>query len=137
MPIDFAPKRWAQIRSTYRQWWASELERPIIPIGLVGRDPGRPVPDAPLLSQQGCADWSVSPAALIDRIDYELLRKVFLGDAFPWVNRDVFGPGVAAALARRCSSSLCCPNFRPPASACRAAFTISTASARFATLTCC
>ena len=98
MPIDFSPERWAQVRSTYRQWWAGELERPLIPIELVGRDPGRPMPDAPLLSQETCADFSYSPTQLIDRIDYELSRKVYLGDAFPWVNMDVFGPGVAAAF---------------------------------------
>jgi hypothetical protein len=98
MPIDFAPERWEQVRQTYRAWWAGELDRPIIPIELVGRDPGRPQPEAPLLSQATCADFSYSPEQLIDRIDYELARKVYLGDAFPWVNMDVFGPGVAAAF---------------------------------------
>ncbi|HAJ38141.1 MAG TPA: hypothetical protein DCL15_20915 [Chloroflexi bacterium] len=98
MAIDFPPERWAQVRETYRQWWAGELARPIIPIELVGRDPGRSRPDAPLLTQETCADFSFSPAQLIDRIDYELSCKVFLGDAFPWVNLDVFGPGVAAAF---------------------------------------
>jgi 5-methyltetrahydrofolate--homocysteine methyltransferase len=98
MPIDFTPERWEQLRTTYRQWWAGELDRPLIPIELVGRDPGRPQPDAPLLSQETCTDLSYSPEQLIDRIDYELSRKVYLGDAFPWVNMDVFGPGVAAAF---------------------------------------
>jgi len=98
MPIDFSPERWGQVRQTYRAWWAGELDRPIIPIELVGRDPGRPQPVAPLLSQATCADFSYSPEQLIDRIDYELARKVYLGDAFPWFNMDVFGPGVAAAF---------------------------------------
>jgi 5-methyltetrahydrofolate--homocysteine methyltransferase len=98
MPIDFSPERWEQVRTTYRAWWAGELERPIIPVELVGREPGRPQPDAPLLSQATCADLTYSPEQLIDRIDYELERKVYLGDAFPWFNMDVFGPGVAAAF---------------------------------------
>jgi hypothetical protein len=98
MPIDFSPERWEQVRTTYRKWWAGELARPIIPIELVGRDPGRPMPDAPLLTQANCANFAYSPEQLIDRIDYELARKVYLGDAFPWFNMDVFGPGVAAAF---------------------------------------
>ena len=44
MPIDFSPERWAQVKATYRQWWAGELDRPIVPIELVGRDLGRPMP---------------------------------------------------------------------------------------------
>lgn len=98
MPIAFSPERWEQVRTTYRKWWAGELERPIIPIELVGRDPGRPMPDAPLLTQANCSDFTYSPEQLIDRIDYELARRVYLGDAFPWFNMDVFGPGVAAAF---------------------------------------
>lgn len=98
MPIDFTPERWEQIRQTYRTWWAGDLNRPIIPVELVGRDPGRPMPDAPLLSQATCTDFSYSPKQLIDRIEYELERKVYLGDAFPWFNMDVFGPGVATAF---------------------------------------
>ena len=58
MAIDFTPERWAQVKETYRKWWAGELDRPIIPIELVGRDPGRPQPEAPLLSQATCADLS-------------------------------------------------------------------------------
>jgi len=98
VPIDFAPERWAQVKETYRQWWAGELERPIVPVELDGRDPGRKMPDVPLLSQATCADLAVSPEALIDRIDWELARKVYLGDAFPYFNMDCFGPGIAAAF---------------------------------------
>ena len=50
--IDFSPERWRRIRETYGKWWRHELERPLIPIVLKGRDPGRPQPAAPLLSQQ-------------------------------------------------------------------------------------
>lgn len=96
--IDFSPQRWQIIKETYGRWWRHELERPLIPIVLNGRDPGRPRPAAPLLSQQTCADFSWSPEELIDRIDYELSRRAYLGDAYPLVNMDCFGPGVAAAF---------------------------------------
>lgn len=98
MTIDFNPERWEKVRQTYHQWWAGELDRPIIPVELYGRDPGRPQPAAPLLDQSTCHDFSWSPEALIDRLDYELESKLFLGDAFPFINLDVFGPGVGAAF---------------------------------------
>ena len=54
MPIDFSPERWEDIRTIYAKWWAGELERPIIPVWLKGRDPGREMPATPLLTQQTC-----------------------------------------------------------------------------------
>jgi 5-methyltetrahydrofolate--homocysteine methyltransferase len=98
MPIDFCADRWNKIRQTYSQWWAGKLDRPIIPVLLYGKDPGRPQPNASLLSQATCADFSISPEDLIDRIDYELSQYGFLGDAYPYFNMDCFGPGVIAAL---------------------------------------
>jgi len=96
--IDFSPERWRRIRETYGKWWRHELERPLIPIVLKGRDPGRPQPAAPLLSQQNCTDLSWSAEELIDRIDYELSCLSYLGDAYPYFNMHCFGPGVAAAF---------------------------------------
>ena len=96
--IDFSPQRWQQIKTTYGKWWAGELERPLIPVVLKGRDPGRQKPAAPLLSQATCTDLSWSPEELIDRIDYELSCRTYLGDAYPFFNMDCFGPGVAAAF---------------------------------------
>lgn len=98
MPIDFNEERWQAVRETYRRWWADELNRPIIPVVLRGRDPGRVMPSAPLLSQATCTDLSVSPEDIVDRLDYELSHYEFLGDAFPYVNMDSFGPGVIAAF---------------------------------------
>ena len=98
MPIAFTPERWDKVRETYRLWWQGELDRPIIPVHLLGADAGREKPKVPLLSQANCADVSLSPEAIIDRIDYELSRQVFLGDAFPFFNMDCFGPGVIAAF---------------------------------------
>ncbi len=116
MPIDFTPERWQKVKETYRQWWAGELDRPIIPAVIPGRDPGRPAPAAPLLSQATCTDFSWSPEALVDRIDYEFSRYTFLGDAYPWFNMDCFGPGVVAAmLGARLDNSSGRVWFWPPA----------------------
>lgn len=96
--IAFDEQRWIQVRENWRRWWAKELDRPLIAVQIKRRDPGRPQPAAPLLSQATCTDFSVSADALIDRIDYELSKYIYLGDAFPFVNLDAFGPGVIAAF---------------------------------------
>jgi len=116
MPIDFSPERWEKVKETYRRWWAGELERPIAELILHGRDPGRPQPTAPVLSQATCADLSISAEDLIDRLDYQLSGNVYLGDAYPMVTMDVFGPGVAAAfLGARLDTSTGQVWFHPPA----------------------
>ena len=82
---------------------------------LNGRDPGRPQPKAPILSQATCVDLSIPADALIDRLDYELSKNVYLGDAFPMLTMDTFGPGVAAAfLGARLDNSTGGVWFHPP-----------------------
>lgn len=98
MTIDFNPDQWQIIKETYQQWWAHELDRPILPVELMGGDPGRPQPEAPILDKRTCADFRWSPEQLIDRLDFELSKVRFLGDAFPMISLDCFGPGVMAAF---------------------------------------
>ncbi len=98
MSIDFDLSRWQGIRTAYGQWWRGELLRPLIPVTLRDRDPGRREPEVPLLSQSTCADLTLPAESLIDRIDYELSSYSYLGDSFPYVNMDCFGPGVIAAF---------------------------------------
>ncbi len=98
MSIDFSAERWKRLKTNYAVWWAGDLQRPIVGVELYGRDPGRPKPPAPLLSQETCTDLSWSAEQLIDRIDWELSTRAYLGDAFPFFNMDCFGPGVAGAF---------------------------------------
>jgi len=98
MGIHFSEKRWNRVKRTYRKWWAGELKRPVSGVILRDRPPGRVQPPAPLLSQATCHDLSWTADEIIDRMDYELSRQTYLGDAFPYVNLDCFGPGVAAAF---------------------------------------
>lgn len=98
MAIDFGPERWADVRDTYRKWWAGELDRPIVPMIVFGRDPGREQPAAPTLDQSNCTDLDIPPEDLIDRLDYDLSCRWFLGDAYPRIEMSAFGPGVAAAF---------------------------------------
>lgn len=115
MPVDFSAERWERVRESYRLWWAGELDRPIIPVELRGRDPGRPPPPAPLLTQATCHDLSVPAAGVIDRLDHELSTRLFLGDAYPRVNLDAFGPGILAGmLGARLDNSTGSVWFHPP-----------------------
>ena len=98
MSIDFDASRWGNVKDVWSKWWAGELKRPIIAVELRGRDPGRPMPAAPLLGQDTCADLSIPAEAIVDRIDWELSRKIYLGDAFPTYEMGAFGPGVLAAM---------------------------------------
>ncbi|MEI8195207.1 MAG: hypothetical protein WCI73_04800 [Phycisphaerae bacterium] len=98
MAIDFDARRWEQLRQTYKAWWAGELDRPLMPVELHGRDPGRPQPATPLLTQATCTDLTVPAEAVADRIDWELSQRVYLGDAYPYWSMDCFGPGVVAAI---------------------------------------
>ncbi|MEI8313146.1 MAG: hypothetical protein WCH98_20545, partial [Verrucomicrobiota bacterium] len=116
MSIAFDSSRWENIRSISRKWWAGELERPLIPARVLGRDPGRPEPRLPLLGQGNCHDFSITPEQIIDRIDYDLSCYHFLGDAFPYFNMDCFGPGIVAAfLGAKLDNSSGRVWFHPPA----------------------
>ncbi len=96
--LDFSKERWATVYSTYRQWWAGELPRPIIPVEIKDRDPSRVTPPVPLLSQTTCTLTDFSAEQIVDRIDHELSRNHYVGDAFPYFNMDCFGPGAVAAF---------------------------------------
>lgn len=99
MSVHFTPEDWKRIRETHGAWWQGELDRPLVHAKVRNRfEADRPAPQTPLLSQKNCNDFSVSPEELIDALDYELSRTEFLGDSFPIVNFNSFGPGVAAAF---------------------------------------
>ena len=45
MPIDFCADRWNEIRQTYSQWWAGELDRPLVMIEDLEPPPGIEIPN--------------------------------------------------------------------------------------------
>jgi hypothetical protein len=96
--INFNSVKWNTVGETNRLWWAKRLDRPIIPIAFIKEQGDRPCPDVPILSQANWSDFSISPEAFIDRLDYEYSKLVFAGDSFPYLNLHCFGPGVAAAF---------------------------------------
>ena len=66
--------------------------------GINTRKDKREEPNIPLLSQANCNDFSISAESIIDRIDYELSKNDYYGDAFPMFNMDCFGPGIVSAF---------------------------------------
>ncbi len=101
--IHFSEERWQEIKKNYEAWWQGTLPRPLIRHAVRRFDPGRSAPNYPLLSQANCHDFSISPADIVDAMDYELSQYDFLEDAYPFINMDCFGPGVLAAF---CGASL-------------------------------
>ena len=97
MGIDFSSDRWDKIKRDYGSWWAGELKRPLINVGLTGADAGRPEPDLPAYTFTAFYGFDVSAERIADRWDYDLSTQRFIGDAFPHV-WPCFGPGIMAGF---------------------------------------
>lgn len=96
MAIQFTSEDWARIRENYGKWWDKTLERPLIKAAIRKDyiyDGG-----IPLLSQASCHRLDISAEDVIERINLDLENTEYLGDSFPMINFDCFGPGVAAAF---------------------------------------
>jgi len=98
--IDFSAARWEKTVHDYESFWRGELNRPIF--DLVGQkspedDKRGTPPDTPYLSQSTC-HLDLPPVKWMEAYEYDLAGKEFLGDSFPQICLDSFGPGVAAAF---------------------------------------
>ncbi|MFW6303786.1 MAG: hypothetical protein ACOC2L_04120, partial [Candidatus Sumerlaeota bacterium] len=98
MGIAFNEERWKALKETYRRWWSGELDRPIVQLRVTDCPTGMDEPETPKPGQQNCDDFSIEPADIVKRWEYDLSRVRFYGDAFPHVNFAFFGPGVLAAF---------------------------------------
>ena len=96
MAIQFTSEDWARVKENYDSWWNKTLKRPLLKVVLEKESEYRG--DIPLLSQATCHRLDISAEDVIDRIDFRLSQQEYLGDAFPMVNFDCFGPGVVAAF---------------------------------------
>lgn len=97
MPIRFDAARMDAVKESHARWWEGSLSRPLISIILPDAyDDGRP--PLPLLSQANCHDLSRPAEEIVEAWDRWLSRFEFLGDAYPQVSLDVFGPGVLSAF---------------------------------------
>ncbi len=98
MAVNFDLSRMAEIRENYERWWNGTLDRPLVRGVIYDAHPICRETRAPLLGQANCTDFSWSAEELIDTIDADLSQYEYIGDGFPYVNLDSFGPGVLAAF---------------------------------------
>ncbi len=98
MAIHFDMDRMAEVLDAHTRWWNGTLDRPLVRVTLGGAHPFTGTSPAPALNQASCADFRWSPEQIIDALDDQLSTQEYLGDAFPMVNFDAFGPGVLAAF---------------------------------------
>ncbi len=95
--INFCEDRWKRIEEVYGKWWNHTLERPLAGVVVV-KDRYTIRPHLPYITQENSLDLTITPEQIVDRFEAEFSRYEFYGDAFPMMNMDMFGPGVAAAF---------------------------------------
>ncbi len=98
MSIHFDKSRMNQVLENHELWWKGSLNRPLVKGTICNVYPTSRKPIAPILSQATCADFSWSPEQIIDTLDLELSRHEYVGDGYPSIGFDSFGPGVLAAF---------------------------------------
>lgn len=96
MAIHFDFARLERVLDAHEKWWAGTLGRPLVKLAVRDAYPARAV--GPILSQATCTDFTQSAEAVVDALDAHLGGYEYLGDAFPMVSFDKFGPGVLAAF---------------------------------------
>ena len=98
MAIHFSKDRMEQVLDAHTRWWNGTLDRPLASVVIPDAYPVEKRTPAPVLSQQSCAQLQWTPEQVIEAVDEGLSRQEYLGDAYPLVSLDAFGPGVLAAL---------------------------------------
>ena len=98
MSVHFSAEQMQKSLDAHNRWWKGELGRPLVHVMVQDAYAVEQKACAPMLSQRTCTDFSWSAEQVIDAIDEHLSRVEYLGDAFPLVNFDAFGPGVLAAF---------------------------------------
>lgn len=96
LKLQFSEKRWQRVESVWAEWWAGELDRPLVVLECVEW--------ADLLTPHYASTFlgnyplDLPPGELLELFVPRLEATHWLGDAFPrfWPN---FGPGIVAAFA--------------------------------------
>ncbi len=98
MAIHFTMDQMKRCQENHDLWWEGKLNRPLVKVTLTDAYEADRITKAPYLSQANCTDFSYTPDEIVDAMDAELSKQEYLGDAFPMINMDSFGPGVLAAM---------------------------------------
>ena len=97
MAVHFDRSRMAEIIEHHELWWNHKLGRPLVYIELNDAHT-RPESKFPLLSQANCHDFGIDPEQIIISYDDYLTGMEWMGDGFPHMDLDRFGPGIVAAF---------------------------------------
>ncbi len=92
----FHAEDWARTAENYTAFWNHSLKRPLLKAQV--SDGTAYTGEIPLLLQNTVHRLDVPAEELVERMDFCLRHTVFLGDAFPFVSFDAFGPGVLSAF---------------------------------------
>jgi len=98
--IDFSAARWEKTVKNFDDFWNKKLNRPLVSVRRskeADEDKRGRAPDTPLLMQATC-HLDLPAAKWLDAYDYHLSGLTFMGDTYPSIGLDEFGPGVAAAF---------------------------------------
>jgi len=96
--IHFTYDRMKRVEEAHRLFWEHRLSRPLMSITLGDAHPlPRPL-KTPILSQANCHLFDLPADDVIDSLDALLSTQEYLGDGYPRVNFDAFGPGCLAAF---------------------------------------
>ncbi len=98
MEIHFSKERMEQTLDAYTRWWNGTLDRPLTRIVIPDAYAVSKTAAAPLLSQANVDQMQWTPEQVIEAMNEDLAQQEFLGDAFPFINFNSFGPGVLAAM---------------------------------------
>ncbi|MBP5293681.1 MAG: hypothetical protein J6023_06095 [Clostridia bacterium] len=97
MGIHFTKAQLDQVRENHVRFFEGTLKRPLVSIVMHGAYQRDRETAAPFLCQATCHDFSYTPEQIVDTLDAVLSTQKYLGDGYPRVNMDAFGPGVLAA----------------------------------------
>ncbi len=96
--IDFSFERMKRVEENHALWWEHRLNRPLACVTVRDvRKPEKPYLHR-VLGQANCHDFSIPAKDVIADLDTALSTRAYLGDAYPYVNFDAFGPGSLAAF---------------------------------------
>lgn len=98
MPVHFDKKRMDAVTDSHERWWRGELNRPLVKAAVGNAYPPSHAAQAPFPDQSNCHDFLWSAEQIIDAVDSHLSTLEFIGDGYPCMGMDYFGPGVAAAF---------------------------------------
>lgn len=98
MGIHFDKTRMEKVIDSHELWWNKRLNRPLVKGTVLHAYAPSHTAEAPFPTQANSTDLSRTPEQVIDAWDANLSTQEYVADGYPYVNFDVFGPGVVAAF---------------------------------------